>query len=42
MLGKVCLVIWSFMLQLSGTEEQSAGGLESKLAARAGLFVDTM
>lgn len=37
-LGKVCLVIWSCMLQLLGTEKQSADSLEMRLAAGAGLF----
>lgn len=29
-LGKVCLVIWSFSLQLLGTEKQSADSLEMR------------
>ena len=37
-LGKVCLVIWSCMLQLLGAEKQSADSLEVRLAAGAGLF----
>ena len=37
-LEKLCLVIWSSALQLLGTERQSADSLETRRAARAGLF----